>query len=487
MIADHGSDDRVSDGFPEADLDRLVVHHAHGLRFEDLPTATVERTKLVVLDTIGAAVAAVGADGVKAVEALMRRWGGPPESGAIGYGTRGPAHHAALVNATLARALELDDVHERALVHSTATVVPVALAVAEQVGGVDGREFLTTVAMGIDLICRLSMAPVISLGGEAYSPRSMSYTYQTGTLVGSLVAARLAGLDEEGVADAFGNAYSQCAGNLQSLAEGSLMVRIQQGLAASAAVTSMDLARAGVGGIRKPLQGVYGWFQAFYRGAYDGSVVADGLGERFEVDQLSIKPYACCKYGHNAIAAAVEIAADPGFDIEAVERVTVTVSSRDCWDLICAPLAVKADPAALAGPNGLALAQFSLPFMVSCALARRGLTVADLEPESRSDPAIVALLKKVSVEVDDELRAKVELPEPGRVAVTLEGGRVLRREVRRALGHPERPMSAEEQMEKFRWCVERMDPAAADRLGQMILDLENLDDAARLVGASVFK
>jgi 2-methylcitrate dehydratase PrpD len=262
------------------------------------------------------------------------------------------------------------------------------------------------------------------------------------------------------------------------------MVRVQQGLSASAAVMAMELSRAGVGGIRRPLQGVYGWFQAFYGGAYDSSVVLDGLGERFEVEQLSIKPYACCKYGHNAIAAAVEIAEDPDFDLEAIEHVTVTVASRDCWDLICAPLELKADPVALAGPGGLALAQFSLPFMVACALVRGGLTVGDLTAAARADPALAAVLPLIRVEVADELRSKVELPEPGRVAVALRGGRVVRREVRRALGHPERPMTAEQQMDKFRWCTERMDRRAAESLAEMILGLEDIQDVARLVSAS---
>ncbi len=66
------------------------------------------------------------------------------------------------------------------------------------------------------------------------------------------MAARLAGLDLDAMSDAFGNAYSQCAGNLQGLAEGSLMVKVQQGLSAGAAVTAMELARLDVGGIRQP-------------------------------------------------------------------------------------------------------------------------------------------------------------------------------------------------------------------------------------------
>jgi 2-methylcitrate dehydratase PrpD len=466
------------------DLDTAVVGYAADLRFEDLPAATRARAKLLILDTVGAALAAVGADGVTALEGLLRRWGGAAEAGVLGYSIRGPAHQAALLNATLARALELDDVHETALVHATATMVPVALAVAEQVGGVDGRQFLTAVAMGVDLACRLSMAPVISLGGNEYQPRAMSYTYQTGTLAGSLVAARLAGLDRRGLTDAFGNAYSQCAGYLQGLAEGSLMVRVQQGLAASAAVLAMELARSGVGGIQHPLQGIYGWFQAFYGGRYDAGVILDGLGERFEVDQVSIKPYACCKYGHNAIAAAVEITEDPDFALDRVEAVSVTVASRDCWDLICAPLEVKADPAALAGPEGWALAQFSLPFMVACALARGGLTVADLDPAARADPRVAAILGVLHVEVDDQTRAKAELPEPGHVTVRLQGGRTLQRTVTRALGHPDRPMSPEQQMDKFRWCTERLDPPAATRLGAMLLDLEDESDVGDIVRVS---
>jgi 2-methylcitrate dehydratase PrpD len=468
----------------DLDIDAAVVGYAAGLRFEDLPAATRARTKLLVLDTVGAALAAIGADGVSALEGLMRRWGGAPEAGVLGYGTRGPAHQAALVNAALARALELDDVHETALVHATATMVPVALAVAEQVGGVDGRDFLTAVAMGVDLACRLSMAPLISLGGDDYQPRAMSYTYQTGTLAGSLVAARLAGLGRPGLTDAFGNAYSQCAGNLQGLAEGSLMVRVQQGLAASSAVLAMELAREGVGGIHQPLHGIYGWFQAFYGGRYDAAMLLDGLGERFEGDQVSIKPYACCKYGHNAIAAAVEITGDPDFALDHIEAVSVTVASRDCWDLICAPLELKADPAALAGPDGWALAQFSLPFMVACALARGGLTVADLEPEARADPRVAAVLRVLHLEVDDQTRAKTELPEPGHVTVRLRGGRTLERTVTRALGHPDRPMSPDEQMAKFRWCTERLDPAAAGRLGEMLLSLEDLGDAGEIVRLS---
>jgi 2-methylcitrate dehydratase PrpD len=459
--------------------DRLA-EHSHAIRFGDLPRSTVTRTKLLMLDTIGAAIAAVDAEGCTEVHQLVVGWGGSHEAGLIGFPQRVPAHNAAMVNATLARALELDDVHEVGLTHSTATIVPVALAVADRCGRATGRDLLTAVAIGIDLGARLSLAPVTELGGRAYQPRSMSRTYQTGTLAGSLVAARLAGLGLEATKDAFGVAYSQCAGNLQGLAEGALTVRVQQGICAQSAVLAMELARAGITGTRDSLEGTYGWFQAFWGGRYDSRPLLDELGTRFEVDAVSVKPYACCKYGHTSIAAAIEVTDAPEFTLDDVERVTVHVLSRDCWDLICEPLGVKANPHALRGPNGWSLAQFSLPYMIACALVRRAVTTDELTLEARTDPAILAVLAKIDVVMSDTTRRLAELPEPGRVDVDLKSGGRITRTVRRALGHPDRPMSEAEQIEKFRWCARSFSDSRADRIVDTVLALEEQPDLSAL-------
>jgi 2-methylcitrate dehydratase PrpD len=337
--------------------------------------------------------------------------------------------------------------------------------------------------MGIDLGSRLSMAPLTDLGGEDYRPRSMSRTYQTGTIAGALVGARIRGLDLERTKDALGNAYSQCAGNLQGLAEGSLMVRVQQGICAQSAVMATEFAQMGISGTREPLEGKYGWFQAFWGGRYALEPLLDGLGTRFEVEAVSVKPYACCKYGHTSIAAAIDITADPAFAIAEIARVRVHVFSQDCWDLICEPLAVKASAEALAGSEGVALAQFSLPYMVACALARGRLTIEDLDPAVRADPAIARLLPRIDIVMDDTTRGLEELPEPGHVEVELRDGTRISRTVRRAVGHPDRPMSDEEQIEKFRWCARSLSAERADRIIRAVLALEQLADSRELTSA----
>ncbi|HEX4399028.1 MAG TPA: MmgE/PrpD family protein, partial [Trebonia sp.] len=242
----------------------LAGHVATGT----VPEASRHAAARLALDTIGAAIAAHDAAGLPGIRRVIEGWGGRPDATVIGTGARVPAHNAALVNSALARAMELDDVHEQALVHATATTVPVALAVAEQAGGVSGRRFIDAVALGNDIACRLALAVDMRLGGADRRPRVMSLTYQTGVLAGSLVAGRVAGLDSGQLLDCLGVGYSQVAGNLQGLFEGTLTVRLQQGIAAQSAVMALEFARAGITGAHDALEGRAGWYPAFFGGRY---------------------------------------------------------------------------------------------------------------------------------------------------------------------------------------------------------------------------
>jgi len=115
---------------PAGGGDAAAVLAAHVAAARTLPEASRRVAARLTLDTIGAAIAAHDAAGLPGIRRVIEGWGGRPDATVIGTGARVPAHNAALVNSALARAMELDDVHEQALVHATATTVPVALAVA---------------------------------------------------------------------------------------------------------------------------------------------------------------------------------------------------------------------------------------------------------------------------------------------------------------------------------------------------------------------
>jgi 2-methylcitrate dehydratase PrpD len=80
----------------------------------------------------------------------------------------------------------------------------------------------------------------------------------------------------------------------------------------------------------------------------------------------------------------------------------------------------------------------------------------------------------------DTTRGLTELPEPGHVEVELAGGEMLEATVRRAVGHPERPMSVEDQIEKFRWCATALGARRIDAIAEAVLCLPELARASEL-------
>lgn len=431
-----------------ASLEEVVTRHFAGCRLADLPEASVAATKCLMLDTLGAILAAREVPDIVRLRDLMVRWGGS-EATIVGRPGRIIAHHAALINGTMARTLEIDDVHETATLHATATILPVALAAMELRGGVSGAELLTAVAMGIDFAARISLSMQVDLGSADAPTRRMSYTYQTGILVGSLVAARILGMDADGIRNVLGVAYSQLAGNQQALFEGVSTVRVQQGLSGMTAVLSAQLAMAGVTGVRDSLEGEAGYFKAFHGGKFNRATLLDGLGRRFEVDNVSIKPYPCCKYTHTAIAAALEARQQDGFDSSGIDRVVAHVNHREYYEIVCKPEGSAGRRRELAGPDGRVRAQFCLAYVVAAALRDGAVELAHFEEACRSDEKLLALMDKVETKIDGGAPGRI-LPVPGIIDVYLKGrSEPIRVEAANAKGHPDNRMSYDEVAEKF--------------------------------------
>ncbi len=467
-------------------LEDILVSHVATCRFEDLPPSTVQAAKCLILDTLGAILAAREMPDIMRLSRLIRGWGGD-EATLLGCSDRVTAHHAALINGTMARALELDDVHEKAMLHATATILPVALAVMEIAGGASGIELLTAVALGIDLSARISLAMFVDVGSSTAPTRTMSFTYQTGILVGSLVAARMMRMDEGAIRNVLGVAYSQCAGNQQALFEGVSTVRVQQGLSAMTALLSAQLAIAGVTGALHSLEGAAGYFQAFHQGQFDRNVLLDDLGVLFEVENVSIKPFPCCKYTHTAIAAALEARQHPEFDLDRVTAVVAHVDHREYYEIVCLPERPEERRRQLAGFDGRVRAQFSLPYVVAAALRDGEVGLRHFTEPFRCDPELLSLTDKVSTTIDAGASGRV-LPIPGVLEVHLQGRSApIRAVVAVAKGHPSNRMTYREVTEKFlRVASLGPSPDQQDRLQRIATIVANLEaepDARKLIRA----
>ena len=109
--------------------------------------------------------------------------------------------------------------------------------------------------------------------------------------------------------NAFGIVYSSVAGNHQVTRDASLMKRLQPGLAAQAAVVAVQLAKRGIRGAQNVFEGADGFFRVYLHGRVDGDVVRKDLGKRFELLNLSYKPYPCCRDTHTAVDAVLQLRA----------------------------------------------------------------------------------------------------------------------------------------------------------------------------------
>lgn len=458
-------------------IDEVVADHVHLTTFGDLPGTTVAATKRLILDTVGAAMAGVRADGCREVAALVERWGGAAEARTIGSQRRVPAHNAALVNATLARALEIDDVHERGLVHATASVVPVALASIDARPGPTGAELVTAVAIGIDLAARVG----ISLDVE--TPWGMSGTYQHSLFGAAATGAKLRGFDAGGIRNTIGVAYSQCAGNNQCILEGSLTVRVQQGLSASNAVVAADLHEVGVTGTLDSFGGRYGYFQAFHRGEAQPSRLTDGLGECWEVEEVSIKPFPCAKFTHTGVAAALDARAGGDFRAEDIDRV-VTYVDEWVFDMTCRPVDPQERRQRLEDERGMVHAQFHLPYLTAVALVHGHVRLENLTDAGRADAQVLRVLDRVEGVVDPA--AGRERPLPGRVEVHVVGHpEPFIGHARHPKGHPRNPMSFEEIAAKFLSVTDHVSDLFPDRerVVDVVASLEHAPDAGVLLEA----
>jgi len=448
-----------------------------GLRFDDLPGEVVESVAERVLDTLGIALAASALDTSDAVRSVAASWAGAGQASAIGLRDRVPAPSAALVNGALAHSLDFDDTHLPSILHPSACVVPAVLA-AGQATSASGRDVVTAAAAAYELCVRLGMAAYDpEVRNNVFFEKGLHATSICGTVAAAAAAAKIAGLDAEGIESAIGIAASMGAGLLEANRAGGTVKRIHCGWAAHAGLTAAALAAAGITGPPTVLEGRFGFFNALCDGQADLDATVDGLGERWETPGIHFKPYPANHFTHAGIDAALALR-DEGVEATDVERIDLGVAPPTLRT-IAEPAELKARP-----PSGYA-AQFSGPFTVAAALAGGGglgVYLDDFTDDRARDEERLALAARVHCFADAVSDEGYPRALPGVLRVTLRSGETREHRVTENRGGPGRPLSTGELGLKFALNAGRALPdAAVARLRDACLgigDLDSIDDLA---------
>jgi 2-methylcitrate dehydratase PrpD len=445
--------------------------------YSDLPAEVVEHTKKQVLDILGVALGGSGRPGIKELAAIVTDWGGKEESTIFCYGKKLPAPNAAQVNASMGHALDYDDTGDGPT-HPSVVVVPIALAVAERQGGVGGKEFITSVALGVDMMGRLGQAFQLGKKTESVAGHPGAGWHLTalyGYLAAAGVAGRLLGLDEEEILNAIGIAYHQCAGNGQCVTEGALTKRMGPGFAARGGIVSALMAEKGITGAHDSLEGEVGLFNLYHKGEYDPAPLTRGLGQDFTNLNVTMKPYPCCKGTHVYVALALDMVGRYQVRPEDISR--ITVFNDDAKYFLVHPLEKRRKPETPVD------SQFSIPWAVAAVFARGRAGIGEFTEAAIKSHDILDISSRIRVEVDRNVGE--HNIKAARIELLTKQGRLLVGEFQAAVYDIAAPLPFADYERKFRDCalyaVKPRSEKQIDKIVSLVKKLDRLGDVRELI------
>ena len=368
--------------------------------------------------------------------------------------------HAALLNAIASHTVEFDDIHRDSGYHPGSATIAAALAVA-QARGADMDALLRGIAAGYEVSCRIGMAV------QPSHYRFWHTTGTVGTFGAATAAAVLLGCDAAQIAHAIATAATMAGGLQQAFRGDGMSKPMHPGHAADAGTLAALAASAGVTGALDVLHGPVGFAAATSEDAGKWDKALAGLDEEFAIASMTFKNHGCCGHIFAALDAVRDLQTEQGFAPGDVEH--IHVAGYSATKDVCDRPVVRTEQEA----------RFSAQYCVAAMLVLGGVRLAAFAPERLVDPAIHALMPRVSVSLAPDLADAYPGKRAARVTVTLRNGQVLERYQPTRKGDPDAPLSDADLSAKFRELVRPVIGEAAEAL------LSALWSGADLPGAVV--
>lgn len=438
-----------------------------GLRRQDISAAVLSQLEWHTLDTLGVLLGGTELPYARALMARAIAEEGAAEATLFGAGRKTPVRSAVFVNGCLGHGIDWDDTHLDALLHPTATILPVVLAIAEA-SNLGGGDVLDALAVGTEAMVRIGLA-----AGGGLVRRGLHPTSMCGTFGVALATAHMFDLNRAQTVNALGIAGGMCAGLHESVIDGSMNKCIHSGVAAQAGYAATELARVGFSGPPTIFEGPKGFLNAYVgAGGYDADAITSGLGSDWRISQLAYKTYACCQGAHPSADLALALYHEHGVRAADVEAITVDVG-QNVGRALCEPAELKRRP-----PTPYA-AKFSIPFVIASALSEGRVVLDTFSDATIADPQRLALAAKVRHMPDAYYDVGTALR--GRITVTLKDSREITVVTDACSGTPQNPWPKEGVIAKFRLLAEPVvGLEAADGLVALTSRLRELPSIAPL-------
>ena len=436
---------------------------------DDAPASARERAKALTLDGIACAIVGAQLPWSRTAAEIVQKFEGRGDRTIVGWGAKTTAPAAALLNGTFIQGFELDDFHPLGPLHSASIVLPALWAASEGDRKVSGRQFLEAAMVGYELGPRVGMA--------LHGAQMLSRGWHSGSVFGTHAAAaavgKLMGLDPARFEDALGLAGTQSAGLMAAQYE-AMCKRMHHGFSARNGLYAAVLAEGGYTGIKRVFERPYGGFLSTFGEGHDpdASQITSGLGTRWEVERIVIKPYAAMGGIHSPLDALFDVSAKRALKVSEIARIECDVSHavyHHGWWVPERPLT----------PIG---AQMNIGYALAVAVLDGAAMVQQFSPSRIDADDVWALIPKIEVRHDPAFDIGGMLKRgQARVAVTFTDGEriVIERTASRVI---ESPQTTGEVAGKYRTLTDGLiDPSRQQAIEEMTLAIEKLDDVRELM------
>lgn len=446
---------------PAATTTESLAGWISSLAYEEIPGTVRDRVKDILLDTFASALAGNNGDEVAQIDRVARAFGGPGTDATVIGRPPSSAVGAALINGYLITAATVCDVHRPTLCHVTPEVVPPAMATAERFGA-DGQQLIAAIAAGLEVTTRIGLG----LDYPAFRARGWHSPGVIGPFGGAASAGKLLRLDPIRQRHALGLAGSQSAGTFAHW--GTPTIKFHQSRGAMSGLLAAFLAETGFQAAPDVLGAADGGLFSTYAEGGDEAVTVEGLGDRWELMNISLRMWPVASSIQAMVTALFAILADHPVRPDDVASVRIRLSEtvfRMHGEL---------------GWDTRFRALLSVRYVVSVVVHDRACWLPQFLPERIADDRLDAFAReRIVVEIDPHIAtngATIEL-------TTVDGQTLVeRREVPR--GDATDPLSHDEIANKFRAAGrEWMAEDEVEGMISKILELESSPDVVPLLQA----
>ena len=427
--------------------------------FSQLDFQVVERTKLIISDTIGAILGGIVEPEVR--EFLKFRAGQKSKDRKvkiIGLNKWAEQSDASLIHGIAGTTLEMDEGNQFAKGHPAIHVLPALVSVVQSrllPQNISGQEFLNAFAIGYDVGARIGLASQLN---------PHMHPHGTWGVIGAASAI--------GVLLKFGHREHMQLMNISSslttassrktMLQGGTVRNVYAGLSNQMAHLAIDLIQSGFTG---EVDGIGSIFGNVVSENLNDNLLLEKLGQRFEVMRNYFKLHACCRFNHAALDCLHDLMRDHQ-ELSNIEQISfIDVESYNL-------AAELNDPR----PQNMLAAKFSVPFALATTLVNKNSQVLSFAGGALKNEKTMALSNKVSVK---EISSMTEmLPEfrPAKVTIGMKSGKVFHHSVKTNKGDWQSPYSADELENKFHSLANR---SLSKKKSKVLYDkLQNLERIA---------